>query len=72
MKMEIRTEKEGTAEIGIKWLVTLQKIAHRGVLDEGLRFLQKPFSVNSLAAKVREVLDEIKFPSSGFGDLSHE
>jgi PAS domain S-box-containing protein len=31
-------------------------IAHRGVLDEGVRFVQKPFSVQSLAAKVRETL----------------
>ena len=32
-------------------------IAHRGVLDEGINFIQKPFSVQSLASKVREVLD---------------
>jgi two-component system, cell cycle sensor histidine kinase and response regulator CckA len=28
------------------------------VLDEGVHFLQKPFSVHDLAAKVREVLDQ--------------
>ena len=33
-------------------------IAHRGVLDEGVQFLQKPFSVQTLAAKVREVLQQ--------------
>ena len=33
-------------------------IAHRGVLEEGINFIQKPFSVQALAAKVREVLDE--------------
>jgi len=33
-------------------------IAHRGVLDEGVQFIQKPFTVHGLAAKVREVLDE--------------
>jgi signal transduction histidine kinase len=32
-------------------------IAHHGVLDEGINFLQKPFSVKGLALKVREVLD---------------
>ena len=32
-------------------------IAHSGVLDEGVQFVQKPFSVRTLAAKVREVLD---------------
>ena len=32
-------------------------IVHHGVLDEGLDFIQKPFSVADLQAKVREVLD---------------
>ncbi len=32
-------------------------IAHRGMLAEGENFIQKPFSMQSLAAKVREVLD---------------
>jgi len=30
---------------------------HLGVLEEGAKFIQKPFTVQSLAAKVREVLD---------------
>ena len=33
-------------------------IAHRGVLDEGINFIQKPFSVSNLGSKVREVLDK--------------
>jgi len=33
-------------------------IAHRGVLDEGTAFIQKPFSVRNLAAEVRRVLDQ--------------
>jgi PAS domain S-box-containing protein len=37
---------------------TADVIAHRGVLDEGIDFLQKPFSVKNLAEKVREVLDD--------------
>jgi len=32
-------------------------LAHHGVLDEGLSFLEKPFSPVKLARKVREVLD---------------
>ena len=32
-------------------------IAHHGVLDEGVHFIQKPFSIKGLAAKVREALD---------------
>jgi PAS domain S-box-containing protein len=36
---------------------TANVIAHHGVLDEGVRFMQKPFSVRSLGALVREVLD---------------
>jgi CheY-like chemotaxis protein len=36
---------------------TSDVIMHHGVLEEGLAFLQKPFSPISLTAKVREVLD---------------
>ncbi|HEY3282674.1 MAG TPA: PAS domain S-box protein [Armatimonadota bacterium] len=32
-------------------------IVHHGVLDEGAAFLQKPFNLQGLARKVREVLD---------------
>ena len=32
-------------------------IAQRGMLDEGVNFIQKPFSMQKLATKVREVLD---------------
>jgi YesN/AraC family two-component response regulator len=31
-------------------------IAQHGVLDEGVNFIQKPFSLSDLSAKVREVL----------------
>lgn len=36
---------------------TANVIAHHGVLDEGVSFLQKPFSVHEFAVKVRQVLD---------------
>jgi two-component system, cell cycle sensor histidine kinase and response regulator CckA len=35
---------------------TADVIANRGVLDEGVQFLQKPFSESDLARRVREVL----------------
>jgi hypothetical protein len=33
-------------------------IAHHGVLESGLNFIQKPLSVEGLVRKVREVLDK--------------
>jgi YesN/AraC family two-component response regulator len=36
---------------------TTNVIAHHGVLDEGVAFIQKPFSMQALAEKVRGVLD---------------
>jgi two-component system, cell cycle sensor histidine kinase and response regulator CckA len=49
---------------GIKCLFmsgyTSNVITHRGVLDEGVNFIQKPFSMQALAEKVREVLDQGK------------
>jgi PAS domain S-box-containing protein len=45
---------------------TSNVIAHRGVLDEGVYFLAKPFFKNDLALKVREVLDSSgTTPASG-------
>jgi len=35
---------------------TADVIAHHGVLEEGVQFIQKPFTIKSLAAKVREAL----------------
>jgi CheY-like chemotaxis protein len=36
---------------------TANVVAHHGVLDEGVHFMQKPFKSKALAAKVRSVLD---------------
>jgi len=36
---------------------TANVIAHHGVLDEDIAFIQKPFSMTDLAEKLREVLD---------------
>ena len=35
---------------------TADTIAHRGVLEPGIWFIEKPFSMDALARKVREVL----------------
>jgi two-component system, cell cycle sensor histidine kinase and response regulator CckA len=38
---------------------TADVVAHHGVLDEGVNFMQKPFSIKDLAAGVREALDKV-------------
>jgi len=47
---------------GIKCLFmsgyTADIISERGVLPEGISFIQKPFSLGALANKVREVLED--------------
>lgn len=35
-------------------------VIHHGVLDEGTNFIQKPFAVNDLAIKVKNILDPVK------------
>jgi two-component system cell cycle sensor histidine kinase/response regulator CckA len=58
---ELRDRVELTRP-GIKVLFmsgyTSDVIAHRGVLEEGVHFLQKPFSMNDLARKVRDLLND--------------
>jgi two-component system cell cycle sensor histidine kinase/response regulator CckA len=54
-------ERLVAARSGLKCLYmsgyTANVIAHRGVLEEGVSFIAKPFSLASLAKTVREVLD---------------
>lgn len=38
---------------------TANVIAHHGVLDDGLHFIQKPFNLSVIASKVRAVLDKL-------------
>lgn len=47
---------------------TADIIAHRGVLDEGRQFIQKPFSLHTLAVRVRTALEQphAQRPASGY------
>jgi hypothetical protein len=36
---------------------TSDGIAHHGILDDGIAFIQKPFSIQSVSTKVRAVLE---------------
>lgn len=52
---------------GIKCLFmsgyTADLIAHHGVLAEGIQFIQKPFTISTLAEKVRHVLEQPSEPA---------
>jgi PAS domain S-box-containing protein len=39
---------------------TADVITHKGVLDEGVNFIQKPFNIADLAKKVRQILDGLE------------
>jgi PAS domain S-box-containing protein len=47
-------------DIGLLFMsgYTSNVIAHQGVLDDGVAFIQKPFSMADMTAKVRELLDK--------------
>ena len=55
-------EKFAELQPGIKVLYssgyTQNAIVHHGVLDEDLEFIAKPYSLNALAVRLREVLDQ--------------
>jgi len=55
LAQELRRTRPGLRSLYMSGY-TSNIIAHRGVLDEGVRFLRKPFSVQELADKVREAL----------------
>jgi PAS domain S-box-containing protein len=48
---------------------TANVIAHHGMLGPGINFIQKPFSMEHLAIKVREVLDESKGSTQQYIDI---
>ena len=47
-------------ECGVLYMsgYTAESIARHGILNEGVHFIQKPFSVDQFARKVREIIDE--------------
>jgi signal transduction histidine kinase/DNA-binding response OmpR family regulator len=45
---------------------TADVLGHNGVLEAGVRFLQKPFSMGDLATKVRRTLDDSSVPQDDF------
>ena len=57
-------EKLGSIRPNLKCLYmsgyTADVIAHRGILDEGVNFIQKPFGSNDFAVRVRQVLDHLE------------
>jgi FixJ family two-component response regulator len=53
---ELRQRRPGLKALYLSGY-TDEAIVRNGVLEAGIPFLQKPFSVDALARKVREVLD---------------
>jgi DNA-binding NtrC family response regulator len=53
---QIMSQRPGTKVLLMSGY-TDDALAHHGVLDEGLSFLEKPFSAAQLTRKVRDVLD---------------
>jgi two-component system cell cycle sensor histidine kinase/response regulator CckA len=51
--------KKTSADLRVLYIsgYTGDAIGHHGVVDEDLLFLQKPFTPNELAKKVREIFD---------------
>lgn len=64
MEDDPTADQSVSARPGLKVLFTTgysrNAIVHHGRLDAGVRLLQKPFTFDQLASRVREVLDEIQ------------
>lgn len=56
LEEQIRKEAPGIKTLFMSGY-TANVIAERGVIDEGVHFIHKPFTINGLAKKVRAVLD---------------
>jgi len=64
MDGEVMAKDMSTTHPDVKILYTSgytdEAIKRHGVLDKGCKFLAKPYTPSSIAAKVREMLDESK------------
>jgi CheY-like chemotaxis protein len=56
---------EGRSDLKVLYMsgYTQSAIVHRGVLEPGTPFLQKPFTIPTLLERVREILDSAAAPS---------
>ncbi len=45
---------------------TANVIAHQGILDDGVAFIQKPFSTADMTVKVRKLLDMASDKNQGY------
>jgi len=65
-----------SAQPGVRVLFTTgytrNAILHKGVLDHGVHFIAKPFSLTALAAKIREVLEAPATVATTQAAPSHE
>jgi CheY-like chemotaxis protein len=57
LAVRIRANRPGLRRLFMSGY-TANVIAHQGVLDKGVQFIQKPFSIEKLAAKVREAMEQ--------------
>ena len=55
---EVRIAMRPDLEVMFMTGFTKNAIVHNGVLDPGVHFLAKPFSLEELSKKLREVLEE--------------
>ena len=64
MNGRVLSERLGVLRPGLPTLFisgyTSNVIAHHGVLNEGVQFLEKPFTAPELLARVRGVLDKAR------------